>query len=366
MAPSSGPSLPARLRKRLSPILPRTPATIAWLATTLLETVVDTCIVGLTLNEYAEKLWETVLERDERSVLPVYLGLFVLAHVTQLVLAVDALVAKNTIQVVALLVFNTLFLVYAAVQIAEIRSLVTGYLGVLIWFIPAMISLTEAVYIACMWPIWREFGWLVFKTLGADRRIKRSYAWFQVFICILKFDLFFFVAFSLQLVFLVPTQTSAERWITVAALPISSLLLLLGYLAVKRENRAGYWGFLGGCAVGMAYFIYKLFIIYRDRERDYRLVFKSLTVFAALCLAALALTAATVTVCYRHFDHGLKYHMSKGALLRSTSALELKPTAGGVDGKADLEGASEGYDEDLASASAMPYSGRNRFRMSMD
>lgn len=42
---------------------------------------------------------------------------FVLAHVFQLVLAVDALVAKNTIQVFALLVFNTLFMVYALVQV---------------------------------------------------------------------------------------------------------------------------------------------------------------------------------------------------------------------------------------------------------
>jgi len=42
---------------------------------------------------------------------------FVLAHVVQLVLAFDALVAKNTIQVMALLIFNTLFLAYAAIQV---------------------------------------------------------------------------------------------------------------------------------------------------------------------------------------------------------------------------------------------------------
>lgn len=42
---------------------------------------------------------------------------FVLAHVFQLVLAIDALVAKNTIQVFALLLFNTLFMVYALVQV---------------------------------------------------------------------------------------------------------------------------------------------------------------------------------------------------------------------------------------------------------
>lgn len=90
-------------------------------------------------------------------------------------------------------------------------------------------------------------------------------------------DFFFFIAFLLQLVFLVPTQTSAEvrsvqlapvvlaltrlstqRWITVAALPLALFVLLLGYFSVKLEHRAGFWGFVTGCAVAMGYFIYKV------------------------------------------------------------------------------------------------------------
>jgi len=78
----------------------------------------------------------------------------VLAHVVQLVLAFDALVAKNTIQVMALLIFNTLFVVYAAIQIHEIRDLINGpVLKILVWFIPGMISLTEVIYCATIFPI---------------------------------------------------------------------------------------------------------------------------------------------------------------------------------------------------------------------
>ncbi|GAA6005347.1 hypothetical protein JCM10207_002946 [Rhodosporidiobolus poonsookiae] len=336
-----------RLLNRLRPLLPTSPSTIAWISVTTLETLVDAVIVAILLNSFEDKIWQTVLRRDQKSVLPVYLGLFVLAHVFQLVLAIDALVAKNTIQVGALLLFNTLFLVYAVVQIHEIRALVDGVaLKVLVWFIPAMISLTEVTYVVTMWPIYKEFGWQVFKRIGADRRIKRCYAWFQIFLCILKFDYFFFIAFSLQLVFLVPTQTPAERWLTVAALPVTLAILLLGYLAVKREHRMMFWGFLVGCALGCAYFVYKLFIIYRDRTTDYQLVFKSLTVFAALCLAALLWTTTTVVICFRHFGRGLKYHMSKGNYLASSSALELKSP--GLDGDDDVLGA------------------RNRWRMSLD
>ncbi|GAA6041710.1 hypothetical protein JCM8097_003094 [Rhodosporidiobolus ruineniae] len=351
------PTTVSRSLSRLRPLLPSSKSTIAWLTITSLETVVDGVIVAVLLNSFEDKIWKTVLKRDEKSVLPVYLGLFILAHVFQLVLAVDALVAKNTIQVMALLLFNTLFLVYAFVQIHEIRRLVTGEaLSVLVWFIPVMISLTEVTYLATIWPIYKEFGWQVFKRIGADRRIKKCYAWYQVFISILKFDFFFFIAFSLQLVLLVPTQTDAERWITVAALPITLLLLLLGYFAVKREHRLMFYGFLVGCAIGCAYFVYKLFIIYRDRDVDYRLVFKSLTVFAALCLAALIWTTANVIICYRHFGRGLKYHMMKGHNLRSTSALELN--AKGVD---DGMGGGGWGEDDAATV------GRNRsYRMSLD
>ncbi|GAA5856404.1 hypothetical protein JCM8547_008728 [Rhodosporidiobolus lusitaniae] len=338
---------------RLKPLLPTTPATIAFLSVTIFETLVDGVLVAILLNSFEDKIWKAVLARDEKSVLPVYLGLFVLAHVFQLVLAVDALVAKNTIQVLALLVFNTLFMVYALVQIHEVRNLVTGHvLRVLVWFIPGMISLTEITYLATIWFIYNEFGWQVFKRIGADRRIKKSYAWYQVFLCILKFDMFFFLAFSLQLVFLVPTQTNAERWLTVAALPVTLVILLLGYFAVKREHKGMFWGFMAGCALGTAYFIYKLFIIYRDRERDYRLVFKSLTVFAALCLAALLWTTTTSYICYRHFGRGLKYHMGKGhSYLGSSSHLELKSTEDGETGYVL---------EDTGPNS------RNRYRMSID
>jgi hypothetical protein len=70
--------------------------------------------------------------------------------------------------------------------------------------------------------------------------------------------MFFFLAFSLQLVLLVPTQTDAERWITVAALPITLSILVLGYFAVKREHKGLFYAFLSGCAIGCAYFIYKV------------------------------------------------------------------------------------------------------------
>ncbi|GAA5895031.1 uncharacterized protein JCM6883_002294 [Sporobolomyces salmoneus] len=379
---------------RLRPLIPTTHATRAFLYSTLVQTIVDSVIVGILLNSFEEKLWQTVLKRNEKSVLPVYLGLFVLAHVVQLVLAFDALVAKNTIQVLALLIFNTLFVVYAAVQVRfdlllqtsgnqfrrlkefdsvqinEIRELIDGsVLRILVWFIPGMISLTEVIYLSVIFQIYKEFGWSIFKRIGADRRIKRCFLWFQVYLCMLKFDYFFFIAFSLQLVFLVPTQTDAERWLTIAALPVTLLVLILGYFAVKREHKAWFYVFSGGCVLGVVYFVYKLFIISRDRDTDYKLVFKSLTTFASFSLAALLWTSVSALVCFKNFGRGLKYHMTRQALT-STSQLDLKSNQ---ESKFDSPGLSDGGGG-LEEYPLSPGAGggghqdsrRQQFRMSLD
>ncbi|KAL8291640.1 hypothetical protein RQP46_001898 [Phenoliferia psychrophenolica] len=295
-------------------ILPRTTPTIAFLGITVLESVVDIVIVGLLLNSFEDGFVQSVLKRDVKSVLPVYLGLFVLAHVFQLVLAIDALSAKNTIQIMGLCIFNTLFLTYACIQIVEIKSLITdNTLSVLVWFIPGMIALTELVYFCTLLPIYREFGWTVYKRIGADRAIKKMFMWYQVFICIIKFDIFLFIAFSLQLVLLVLRQSAAERWLTVAALPISLFLLGLGYASVRYEHRLLWWSFIVGALAGAAYFVWKLFRIYEFRSTDYKLIYKSLTVFAAFCLAALIWTCTTAYICYHRFGRGLKQAMARSA-----------------------------------------------------
>ncbi|SGY66781.1 BQ5605_C004g02705 [Microbotryum silenes-dioicae] len=283
------------------------------------QSISDTCIVAVLLNSFEEHVFQTVLKRNEDSVLPVYMGLFILAHIVQLVLAMDAIVAKNTIQVlspslskVALIMFNTLFLAYSILQILEIKNLIAkGVLRILVWLIPGMILVTQITYLATFWFIYRDFGWQVFKRIGADRGIKKAYMWYQVFLVILKFDVFFFLAFSLQLVFLVLKQNDVERWLTVAALPATTAILICGYLGVRKEQKSLYWIFTVGCGLGLIYFTYKLVRIYQLRSTDYVLVFKSLTLFAALCFAALVWTITTSTICYRNFGRGLRYHLMR-------------------------------------------------------
>lgn len=49
-----------------------------------------------------------------------------------------------------------------------------------------------------------------------------------------------------------------EFGLTIAALPLSILLLIQGYLAAKYEKRWMMWSFLAGLVAGFAYFSYKV------------------------------------------------------------------------------------------------------------
>jgi len=81
------------------------------------------------------------------------------------------------------------------------------------------------------------------------------YQWYQIMICLLKFDFFFFSGVTmqvclmaktwmcsylilLQLLIVVLQQNSAEFGVTIAAIPIVLILLILCGLAVQREVKA--------------------------------------------------------------------------------------------------------------------------------
>ena len=164
--------------------------------------------------------------------------------------------------------FNLSFMIYSIIQIGEIREIggslseQTGIsdipINVLTTIIPCVIAAAELAYIGLGWKIYTEFGWQVYKFLGANRQIKKMYAQFQVFECLVKFDVFFWVAFCVQLIWLVLQKQDWEYYLTVAALPLSIIVLVEGNLAARHENRWMMYTFISGCFGALVYFVYKV------------------------------------------------------------------------------------------------------------
>jgi hypothetical protein len=286
-----------------------------YLLVVLIETIVDLGIEGnliVRVNELRKTRPNDSNLKQNRT--PVYLGIFALAHVFQLVLAADAVWQRNTLQFVFLTVFNALFLLYAVIQISEVRDIAPGLVPVqvLTAAIPVVVSVAEIIYIALGWRIWSEFGWRVYKLLGADRQIKRLYMHYQIFQTFLRFDVFFWLGFSIQLIALVLKKSDFEYYLTIAALPLCMLLLLQGHLAAKYENKWMMCSFFVGCLGALGYFSYKLVRIYQQRAvPPFIDTYKSLSVFAAISIIMIILTFVWTVIVWRNFGQGLQLQMEK-------------------------------------------------------
>ncbi|KDQ12811.1 hypothetical protein BOTBODRAFT_56603 [Botryobasidium botryosum FD-172 SS1] len=306
-------------------LVPNSMACRLYLLIILIETTIDIAIeADILIRVQATNLDTT--DEDARDLstrrLPVYLIIFALAHVFQFLLALDAVHQRNTLQFIFLAIFNALFLVYSVIQITEVTQALPASsatpegishipIKILITAIPIVISIAEIAYIVLGWKIYMEFGWKVYKLLGADRRVKQMYAHYQIFSCLVRFDVFFWFGFSIQLIRLVLLPGNFEYYLTIAACPLSLLLLLHGHYAARRENKWMMGTFVAGCVLAMSYFVYKLVRIWQQKDGAYRFVFKSLSVFAAASIFLLLITFVSGCIVYSNFGAGLKFHMSK-------------------------------------------------------
>ncbi|WWD18073.1 hypothetical protein CI109_102520 [Kwoniella shandongensis] len=308
-------------------LIPSTTLTRILLATILIEAIINLAIEGNILSRFRDEATSSdaaELEVENKRRLPIYLIIFGLAHLWELVLTVIAIRTKNTIQVIAVTAFNYAFLGYAIIQIYELRkilgdnlseeltgdsnrtTLLTLPLNVLTALIIAVVAVSCLVLTVLSYYLQREFGWLRYRFLGADLMIREYYFKLQVFECICYFSAFFCAGFGIQFIWLVLNPEDTEYIVTWIAFPLLLIFLVIGRFAAKHENRYFMASFLVGLFAGCAYFIYKLVRIWQQDDTKYYNLAKSLTTFDALSLISLVACAMWGVMVWMNFGKGLK------------------------------------------------------------
>jgi len=265
-----------------------------------------------------------------RKTLPCYFAVFGLGMIFHVVLSVDALRLRNIIQIIGLCIFQASLIIYGAIQVQETKSGLVTSPGAncsdpnnygtcsgpgSLWHsvepfqivIPAVLASTWIILLYFAWHLYVEFGWFVFRVVGADPKLKSMFEYYQILIVLLKFDYFAFLGLTMQLLILVLHNDTVQYALTIAAIPIVLVLLIMCGVAVAREIKWLMMCSLTLLVASQAYFIYKFTRLFVPQTRHlYDSTRKTLGVFI---VGAFLLVFATYWVglkCMLDFDKGLK------------------------------------------------------------
>lgn len=254
----------------------------------------------------------------------IYFSLFIFAAVYQVMLTVVGIRTKNMLLLTMLCGFYACMLVYTGIQYHEVGSQVSMVLypayraatkATNIATI-AVITITLFVQIFVIFVLLRgSVQWYQFKRIGADPHIRNMYTNYQVHRCLLIFDFFFFLGFTVQfIVIMVARKSSVEFILTACMLPLTIVLLVVSDFAASRENKpvtvATILLFLGGCA----YMLFKMIRLYTKYTSAYDVAIKpggyfpgrkSLIVFGSVALALLLSTVLCQIVLLFNYGGGL-------------------------------------------------------------
>ncbi|KAG1054062.1 hypothetical protein G6F46_000507 [Rhizopus delemar] len=289
---------------------------------TIFEAVIIIILEAVLLARFNRSLGELSTDEGLQKGIPVYLSIFIFSLVFQVALAWDAVHNKNTIQIIAFILFNLCCFGYTVFQFKQITEALTFVfpdeweivqnLQKIIIASPVVSGVCQLVYFYLGTRLYLEYGWRIYKKIGADPDIRNMYRWYQIFLTIIKLDIFFFLGFSIQFLVLVLQKGDAEYPLTIVALPATCLALILAVYAVRHESKQLMALFFVGLAAGVAYFIFKICRIYDVSQAwKYKYVNEVLTFFACVTLFLLLLTITNAAICWSNFDKGLKGHLLK-------------------------------------------------------
>lgn len=251
-------------------------------------------IIGLTLQRMLQPQHGVLSEK--------YAGLLLLNSVLLSLFAIDGVLTENAFELLAFVFVNisvAFFVVYQfwfAPENTEKVILWIRFISVIV-FTPVNVVMAYLVY--------SNFGWSVYRKIGASFDLIKTYRNYQQFLATLKLDLQISLNFVLVIwLFLFNLTQDLELGLDIPLLVLTLVWAAVGWAAIRQENKAVTAIWLPFGILQPAYIVYKFVRFVLDGTTNfYEPLIYGIGGLSILCRIGLITIAI---ICRKNYGRGLK------------------------------------------------------------
>ncbi|ORX61031.1 hypothetical protein BCR36DRAFT_341197 [Piromyces finnis] len=284
------------------------------LISTIIIIILEGVLGAMTLKDHCYHNDELDNENEKNiTPLPLYLFIFITSELFLIYVTYDALYHNNNIEIIGSASYNLLNSFYSLIQAYQLYKYFTescfNRIKIYTYIIPSICFIYATIHIYLAYKLCLEFGWSIYKSIGADPKLRKIFRIYEIFITLVKYDFFFFVSYSLQLIFLILKNDDPEKYITIGLILLSLIVLYLSIKYIKEEQK-NLTKFILLCFIlEVCYFIFKLIRMNTTKKVDYVGSMIYMSFFSIICLGLGILTITNILMCYLNYGQGLKEHI---------------------------------------------------------
>ncbi|KAF0441991.1 hypothetical protein F8M41_003739 [Gigaspora margarita] len=195
--------------------------------------------------------------------------IFIIFQIFQVWFCFSAMYNQNSMQVIAIIVINSLFALNGIVQWVEVKkwfldfdrdcpgrlSLHTQFVKYDLPLIIALLLFSLALGFLC-WKLYQQYGWNIYKKIGADLDMQNIYRTYLIHFLLLKLDAIFILGLSIEalniyvysigkLSDLKHLRYMPEQFYLfhLSVTVLSAVNQILAYYSARKEFKSGIWYF---------------------------------------------------------------------------------------------------------------------------